>query len=476
MKRLLLALALTFSLAAVARGQQPAPAGAESETPTPDGAEQAPGAVPDAAPPVAPGMDTAEAQLNSAPPPSGLESSVEPMSADELDALGIDVDHAGEDTDLHFSGFADFSFANTFVPKDSLWRSTGSAPTHSTFFVGNFNLYLRKNLTESIRTMGEIRFSYLPNGSADPVLGTRISTEAADYNDYGRPLRWGGIEIERIYVEWTAHPLITIRGGQFLTPYGIWNVDHGSPTIIPVQRPFVVGLGWFPERQTGVELFGRWDFSGKQGIGYHLTLSNGTGPVSEYADLDENKAVGGRAFWEYRGLGELRVGGSAYYGRDSVTSISYTIAPNGDVGTGETVDSQFDALAIAADVSWKYAGWQLQSEWISYQRAYTEEGRKRQNVLGTYLVPADDVSWGMYFLAGHRFRWLGVMPFAVIEHIDSESSRGTFTNITLQGGLNVRPIDALTLKLVYYHVAFLSGASFSGDPLRLVQAQVAWAF
>jgi hypothetical protein len=82
----------------------------------------------------------------------------------------------------------------------------------------------------------------------------------------------------------------------------------------------------------------------------------------------------------------------------------------------------------------------------------------------------------MYALAGYRFSWLGTMPFIVIEHID-----GTLynflpvRNVTIQGGLNVRPVDVLALKLVYYHVKFLEGA-YKDNPLRMLQAQAAWAF
>jgi hypothetical protein len=67
-------------------------------------------------------------------------------------------------------------------------------------------------------------------------------------------LQWGGVEIERAWLEYSAHPLFTIRGGQWLTPYGIWIVDHGSPVIIGVRRPFVVGEALIPERQTGVQI------------------------------------------------------------------------------------------------------------------------------------------------------------------------------------------------------------------------------
>lgn len=87
-------------------------------------------------------------------------------------------------------------------------------------------------------------------------MGQRYNTTALDYQDYYRALKWGGVEIERVYLEWLAHPLFNLRGGIFLTPYGIWNVDHGSPAIIPILRPATIGNGYIPERQTGLEVFG----------------------------------------------------------------------------------------------------------------------------------------------------------------------------------------------------------------------------
>lgn len=68
----------------------------------------------------------------------------------------------------------------------------------------------------------------------------------------------GRIQIERAWLEYSAHSLLTIRAGQGLTPVGIWNVDRGTPTIIPPSRPYVIGIGMFPTRQTGFELYGSY--------------------------------------------------------------------------------------------------------------------------------------------------------------------------------------------------------------------------
>jgi hypothetical protein len=122
----------------------------------------------------------------------------------------------------------------------------------------------------------DLRFTYLPNGALLPNAGSLnyVDTQINDYADVSKLDRWGAIIMQRLYLEWTLHPLITVRAGQFLTPYGIWNVDHGSPAYIPVQRPYAVTSTYFPERQTGLEVFGRWNASNSSTIGYHMTLSN----------------------------------------------------------------------------------------------------------------------------------------------------------------------------------------------------------
>lgn len=120
-------------------------------------------------------------------------------------------------------------------------------------------------------------FTYLPNGATDLATNVVTSTVVPDYTNLAGQFKWGGIELERVYLEWSMTPWLTLRAGQFLTPYGIWNVDHGSPTIIPVTQPHVIVQALFPERQTGLELRGQLPLSANHTIDYHLTLSNGIG-------------------------------------------------------------------------------------------------------------------------------------------------------------------------------------------------------
>jgi hypothetical protein len=395
------------------------------------------------------------------------------LSDAELQQLGFDVSAPAVDYGVKLSGFIDFG---TTIPLGDS-RNLFAKPS---FSIGNLNLYVSKNLTESVRTMAEVRFLYLPNGAPTSLMNrTSVSTAIADYSDFNRELHWGGVEIERVYVEWAVDPLLTIRVGQFLTPYGVWNVDHGTPTIISIQRPFIIGYNFFPERQTGFEVRGRWQASNNGTLGYNLTLSNGSGPASEYLDLDSNKAIGGRVYWEYRKWGELRVGGSAYYGRSTNAANTAGIV-NGKLKTTETVLAQSDSLALALDATLKYRGVLLQAEFITQQVAYTDRGRTLAFSIATFqsAYPADGFRYGGYLLAGYRFDWFGVMPYLLIQRlggVDSvQQAQDRATPIVI--GLNVRPIDSLVAKLEYTHVFFVDGQLFPGFDIELLGAQLAWAF
>lgn len=405
------------------------------------------------------------------------DASTAPLSASELAALGLGAGMPAVDRRLTLSGFADFSLSTALIKKNSVWRSLNVSSVHPSFYLGNINVYLSKFVTDSVYMLGEIRFSYLPNGSSDFGREARTDTTASDYNDFGRAMRWGGIEIERFQLDWIAHPKLTVRMGQFLTPFGVWNVDHGSPTVITPRKPWPVGVGWFPERQTGIELLGGLDVSRYGSLGYHLTLSNGTGPVSEYADLDDNKAIGGRLFWQYRRLGRLRVGASAYYGRDTDASTGLAANAQGVYESVERIKSQYDSLALAGDVVWTHRGWHLQTEWIVHQRAYTKKGRTLDALpLSSQAVPSDLVSWGGYVLAGYRLPWFGIMPFLLVERDRTLLSAVPVNLYSLQSGINVRPGDALVFKLSYEQLFVSRTPNVGREKMRSLQAQIAWAF
>ena len=212
----------------------------------------------------------------------------------------------------------------------------------------------------------------------------------------------------------------------------------------------------------------------------HLTFSNGMGPVSDYRDLDENKAIGGRLYWLYDGLGELRLGGSAFYGTDTTAQESARIAADGKhVLFAEKLERKSDVLALALDLQWRYAGFLLQAELITQQRRFSESGRVGaiHPLFGQYMAPRDRLSWGVYGLVGYRFAWFGIMPYVLLQSVDTDDldfSMRYYVN-SLFAGFNFRPVDVLVIKLEYVASHFPRGFLVDGD-FHMIQVQVAWAF
>ena len=59
--------------------------------------------------------------------------------------------------------------------------------------------------------------------------------------------------LERLYLDWTPRPDLTVRFGKFLTPFGIWNVIRRAPLTWTVDRP-VATQNAFPDHTTGLSL------------------------------------------------------------------------------------------------------------------------------------------------------------------------------------------------------------------------------
>jgi hypothetical protein len=276
------------------------------------------------------------------------------------------------------------------------------------------------------------------------------------------------VVIERAYVERTFLSWLTVRAGQFLTPYGIWNVDHGSPVVIPVARPFIIGEALFPSSQTGIEAYGAADVHTFQ-LGYHLTLSNGRGPLSTFQDLDNNKAIGGRLYLrDDSPFGTVTVGGSFYKGQ--YTNSHFDLGPMGPM---TAIDAQYDELSLAADLKWQWNGLLVQSEVIENEVAFTNGGRTASTALGAPAFDSDYRRWGAYGLLGYRFDFLGVMPYGTLGYYKEGSPAAIPKVWDYVVGLNVRPTPRVVVKAQYtFAHLYLTPAL----DLKIINIQTAWSF
>jgi hypothetical protein len=383
---------------------------------------------------------------------------------------------------LDLYGFADLTYTRLLLPKSNPWNRV-YFPTNS-FAVGNFNLYLSSNLGDSWRALGEVRFLYLPNGAttADSQTGEvkRTDTTVLDYAGFEEPIHWGAIRIERVWVEHEFSTLFKLQVGAFLTPYGIWNVDHGTPAIIGIRAPFAVADELFPAHQTGLQLYGNTFFDPVE-VGYHLTLSNGRGPV-EYEDFSDDKAVGGRLYLKTETLGSLTVGTSAYRGGYYDRSAKYVtknLDGNQIVDQEYTTISKYEEFSFGADLKWQWKRLLVQSEFIMNDVAYDKGARPRVQVLKPPQgFQSDYRRWGAYGLIGYRTNFIQTMPYLQLQYAFAPNNPVVPATSGLHVGLNIHPTPAVVLKVEFTVAHFSSPGSIGlgNSPLRILGTQVAWAF
>ena len=423
--------------------------------------------VPSAAAPASPG------------PRAAVAANDEAIERPSSDSFSNETEvEAEQQRRIDLYGFADLTYTKLLIPESNPWNRI-YFPSDS-FAVGNFNLYLSSNLGDRWRALGEVRFMYLPNGAntTNSATGeiTRTDTTVLDYAGFEQPIHWGAIRIERVWVEHEFSALFKLQVGAFLTPYGIWNVDHGSPAIVGIRAPLAVVSELFPAHQTGLQLYGN-TFLEPFEVGYHLTLSNGRGPV-EYEDFDDDKALGGRVYLKTDAVGSLTVGASAYRGGYYDRSAKYVVKRD-SVDKEYATKSKYQEFSFGTDVKWQWKRLLVQGEFIMNEAAFEDGGRPRVDVLKPPQgFQPDYRRWGAYGLIGYRTHILQTMPYAIVQYVYAPNDPVVPPVLGGQVGLNIRPTPAVVLKLELSLTHFTgSGSTGLGNyPLRFLASQIAWAF
>jgi hypothetical protein len=409
--------------------------------------------------------------------------------ADEIAKLRADIEElqaqaaareaaAAKEPSFHIYGFMDAGL-------QKLWAGEHAAiqailPSNDTTFVlGNISLYLDFHPSESWSAFLEVSLTNLPDG--EDVVGTptspytRISTQSFNLTSAGgvySQIRLGSIVIERAYVEWRESDYFTLRVGEFLTPYGIWNVDHGTPTLIALMLPQFIQQQWFPSTQVGIAVVGVHHFAPWE-LAYRAYASNGRTPTQ--LDLTDDKAVGGRIVLRRRTGTPVAFGLSFFAG--SYSDQTRNIASYAPYTVARTEIVAYSEQGLAADAALDLGPLRVRSELVAHRVVYDVDKRDLVfGIPGTFW--SNRLDWDWYGLAAYQLPWLGLEPFLYFEVERWPTILGELVVIP-SVGLNIHFTPEAQLKLQAEHQFMLRGppgADSSENDINVLATRLVLAF
>jgi hypothetical protein len=438
--------AMTLSTDVLAQPAQPAPPApavapaAGERAPGPAGPGAAPAAAPDAAaageagaglgaplPGSEPAPSAPAGAAPAAPPPEATASADAARIADLEARLAALEAHTFEAPDeerqiLSIYGFTDVGLRKTWL-LDGCWDTTrciqdGKQPSRyrnlidesPTFVLGNVNVYFDATPVENFRMLTEVRFSQYPQGTESGLGLERQNNTILDITSTtGRnKVTWSGIVLERAQLEWNRYDKLRLIAGYFLTPYGIWNVDHGVPTLISLVLPDFFAQEYIPNHQLGLQALGRTSL-GSADLGYHAYVSNGRTPG--ITDNNAAKAFGARGFLEWHEPVDIVAGASGYYSHYSDRTKEVVDLQQFIVDSDPSVE--YDEWAVAGDLAVNAGPTRIRAEWILHRIDYVD-GLRASPAPTLYAV--DRWRQNFYVIAAHEIGKTHVEPYVYLEY------------------------------------------------------------
>jgi hypothetical protein len=367
-----------------------------------------------------------------------------------------DADHVSDESRLKIYGFADVGVQRLWA--DQSITEISPETDKLTFVLGNVNIYFDSNPSKDFRFLAEIRFGLFPDGSVPRPKGgwgfggaadTNVSDPSAA-NAFFTSVRWAGVSPERVHIDWTPSDAFNLRAGLFLTPYGIFNVDHGTPTRIMVSEPLFISSQLFPSQLIGIEAFGAFQFL-PWTLGYHLHVSNGR--TVGQVDFSDSKAIGGRLYLSTRNPIPIKLGISGYVGDSEDVEASLAT---------RTTNFSFKEYAISGDVSIDVGSLRIRSELV-VNWSYFDDGHRRVWA-GTPL--ADVMHLGAYVMGAYQLPWYRIEPLIMVEFLRVPVPRLIPIGeglIVPSVGVNVYFTDTTMLRT---QMSIAHGFDFSSNPVH----------
>lgn len=116
-------------------------------------------------------------------------------------------------------------------------------------------------------------FLWWDNGGRWHAFSELEAEDVLDADEDTLTTRNAELELERLYVDYTASDLIKFRAGKFLTPVGRWNLIHASPLVWTTSRPLITEKT-FPTNASGMMVYGTLPWT-DEGVEYSVYYSPG---------------------------------------------------------------------------------------------------------------------------------------------------------------------------------------------------------
>jgi hypothetical protein len=348
------------------------------------------------------------------------------------------------------------------------WANPDSTIAHlfplnnTSFVVGNLNIYLDAQPTKYFRGLLELRFTNSPFGDIanyGGLAGTFQRKDSFSFDSTGTasnaPIWAATVILERAWIEWNQHQAFKLRVGNFFTPFGIWNEDHGTPTLISLALPQFIIQRWMPIRQTGIMVYGN-AFAGDWELGYMGTFSNGRQEISN-VNFDNNFGVGARVYAR-RDTGHVNttLGLSYFTGKVRTNEVDVVPSQTGINGLGfvdKTVSAYTEHVA-GADVSVDIGATRIRAEAIVRRQVYATGQHEAGNMLySPGAFSPNEWQESAYLLVAHQLPWGGIEPYLWGEAEEEPTIVGDAILIG-SVGLNVHFNSSIQWKTQVSRIAF----------------------
>lgn len=295
---------------------------------------------------------------------------------------------------------------------DGEYKITDQKGKNNEFRVHHLSLFFMKRIGDKWRMFSEIEYEDGPNTAKNE----------------------GKIFVEVFTLEYYLNQYLNFRLGRFLTPGGIWNVDHYPPFVLTQERPQHIRK-IFPQLQDGLQLLGSTHVASVT-TDYILYVSNGQGNTG-HGDGNEDKAVGARLKFSLPVLSRAEIGTSYYR---------------------EEMNDDTDFKAAGADLLLSWKNMRLQAE---YAKGFFDpragSGDQRIGYYGQ--LEYDIKNWTL----GYRYDWYDPST-------DTDNDRKTINTLALNyhftpyvvGKMENHFVDPQDRAEDSYHLTILSIAIYLG--------------